>query len=200
MIKIKEAIVVEGKYDKIKLSEIFDTIIIKTDGFHIYKDKKTVDLLRKLAKTDGLIVLTDSDNAGLMIRNHLKNVLSGENVKHTFVPKVYGKEKRKVLPSKSGILGVEGIENDDILNAVLKVCTVLDENYIRNEKKEDFTRLSLFKMELYGKDKSSLYRKKLLNILNLPENMSVTMLLDVLNSLYSKNEIYEIVEKIKKEN
>ena len=166
MIKIKEAIVVEGKYDKIKLSEIFDTIIIKTDGFHIYKDKKTVDLLRKLAKTDGLIVLTDSDNAGLMIRNHLKNVLSGENVKHTFVPKVYGKEKRKVLPSKSGILGVEGIENDDILNAVLKVCTVLDENYIRNEKKEDFTRLSLFKMELYGKDKSSLYRKKLLNILN----------------------------------
>lgn len=197
MIKIKEAIVVEGKYDKIKLSEIFDTIIIKTDGFHIYKDKKTVDLLRKLAKTDGLIVLTDSDNAGLMIRNHLKNVLSGENVKHTFVPKVYGKEKRKVLPSKSGILGVEGIENDDILNAVLKVCTVLDENYIRNEKKEDFTRLSLFKMELYGKDKSSLYRKKLLNILNLPENMSVTMLLDVLNSLYSKNEIYEIVEKIK---
>ena len=196
MIKIKEAIIVEGKYDKIKISSLFDTVIIKTDGFGIYKDKKTIRLIKNLAEQRGVIVLTDSDNAGLMIRNHLKNVLSDKNIKHAFTPAVKGKEKRKAKPSKSGFLGVEGTENDAIKNAVLKIATVLGENEEKQEK-EEITRLDLYKMEIFGKDNSKTVRQKLLNYLSLPENMSVSMLLDVLNSFYTKEEILKILEKQK---
>lgn len=196
MIKIKEAIIVEGKYDKIKISSLFDTVIIKTDGFGIYKDKKTIKLIKNLAEQRGVIVLTDSDNAGLMIRNHLKNVLSDKNIKHAFTPAVRGKEKRKAKPSKSGFLGVEGTENDAIKNAVLKIATVLGENEEKQEK-EEITRLDLYKMEIFGKDNSKTVRQKLLNYLSLPENMSVSMLLDVLNSFYTKEEILKILEKQK---
>lgn len=196
MIKIKEAIIVEGKYDKIKISSLFDTVIIKTDGFGIYKDKKTIKLIKNLAEQRGVIVLTDSDNAGLMIRNHLKNVLSDKNIKHAFTPAVKGKEKRKVKASKSGFLGVEGTENDAIKNAVLKIATVLGENEEKQEK-EEITRLDLYKMEIFGKDNSKTVRQKLLNYLSLPENMSVSMLLDVLNSFYTKEEILKILEKLK---
>lgn len=196
MIKIKEAIIVEGKYDKIKISSLFDTVIIKTDGFGIYKDKKTIRLIKNLAEQRGVIVLTDSDNAGLMIRNHLKNVLSDKNIKHAFTPAVKGKEKRKAKPSKSGFLGVEGTENDFIKNAVLKIATVLGENEEKQEK-EEITRLDLYKMEIFGKDNSKTVRQKLLNYLSLPENMSVSMLLDVLNSFYTKEEILKILEKLK---
>ncbi len=196
MIKIKEAIIVEGKYDKIKISSLFDTVIIKTDGFGIYKDKKTIKLIKNLADSRGVIVLTDSDNAGLMIRNHLKNVLSDKNIKHAFTPAVKGKEKRKVKPSKSGFLGVEGTENDAIKNAVLKIATVLGENEEKQEK-EEITRLDLYKMEIFGKDNSKTVRQKLLNYLSLPENMSVSMLLDILNSFYTKEEILKILEKLK---
>lgn len=196
MIKIKEAIIVEGKYDKIKISSLFDTVIIKTDGFGIYKDKKTIKLIKNLAEQRGVIVLTDSDNAGLMIRNHLKNVLSDKNIKHAFTPAVKGKEKRKVKASKSGFLGVEGTENDAIKNAVLKIATVLGENEEKQEK-EEITRLDLYKMEIFGKDNSKTVRQMLLNYLSLPENMSVSMLLDVLNSFYTKEEILKILEKLK---
>ena len=196
MIKIKEAIIVEGKYDKIKISSLFDTVIIKTDGFGIYKDKKTINLIKNLADSRGVIVLTDSDNAGLMIRNHLKNVLSDKNVKHAFTPSVKGKEKRKDKPSKSGFLGVEGTENDAIKNAVLPLATVLGKETIKTEK-EVITRLDLYKMEVFGKDNSKIIRQKLLNHLSLPENMSVSMLLDVLNSFYSKEEIIKILENLK---
>ena len=195
MIKIKEALIVEGKYDKIKISSIFDTVIIKTDGFGIYKDKKTIDLIKKLADLRGVIVLTDSDNAGLMIRNYLKNVLSGKNVKHVFTPAVKGKEKRKAKPSKSGFLGVEGTESEAIKEAVMSCATLLGEDK-EILKKEGITRLDLYKMEIFGKNNSKIIRQMLLNYLSLPENMSVSMLLDVLNSLYMKEEILEILEKL----
>lgn len=200
MIKIKEALIVEGKYDKIKISQIFDTAIIKTDGFRIYKDKKTTDLIKKLAKNSGVIIITDSDNSGLMIRNYLKNVLGKEeNVKHAFVPAVRGKEKRKKAPSASGFLGVEGTEDKKIIDAVLSCgATILSENNEIYEKNEEITRLDLYKMGIYGKDESAVLRKKLLNELCLPENMSVTMLCDVLSTLLGKEKTEETIKNLNK--
>lgn len=197
--KIKEVIIVEGKYDKIKISQLFDTVIIKTDGFAIYKDKKTVDLIKKLADSRGVIILTDSDNSGLMIRNYLKNVLKDSNVKHAFVPTVKGKEKRKAIPSKQGLLGVEGIENEMIINAVLSCARLDDDNEFMSSKNNDnILRLDLYKMGLLGGENSAYLRKKLLNYLSLPENMSTSMFLDVLNTLYNKESIKEILLKLKK--
>ena len=196
MIKIKEALIVEGKYDKIKLSQIFDTVIIKTDGFRIYKDKKTIELIKKLADKSGVIILTDSDNSGLMIRNHLKNVLSDKNVKHAFTPAIKGKEKRKKTASKAGFLGVEGINDEEIIKTVLSCSESFCETDIIKEK-EKITRLDLYKIELFGKENSNIIRKKVLNELNLPENMSVSMLLDVLNGFYTKEYLENLVNNIK---
>lgn len=197
MIKIKEAIVVEGKYDKIKLSSIFDTIIIKTDGFHIYKDKKTIDLLKNLADTRGVIVLTDSDNSGLMIRNYLKNVLSDKNVKHVFTKTQKGKEKRKKTPSKAGLLGVEGIDSDELKNIILSCARLENEENEQVNKKEKITKTDLFKLGISGGENSSIIRKKILKELSLPENMSQNMMLDVLNCFYDKDFLEKIILKIK---
>ena len=120
MIKIKEAIVVEGNYDKIKLSGIVDTTIVVTDGFMIFKNKQLMKLLSTMADKNGIIIFTDSDRAGFQIRNHIKNVLKGKNVKHAYIPDIKGKEKRKDKPSKEGFLGVEGISDEIIIDALKK--------------------------------------------------------------------------------
>ena len=118
MLKIKEAIVVEGNYDKIKLSGIVDATIVVTDGFMIFKNKKLMNMLSSLADKNGIIIFTDSDRAGFQIRNYIKNVLKGKNVKHAYIPDVKGKEKRKDKPSKEGFLGVEGISDEIIIEAL----------------------------------------------------------------------------------
>lgn len=127
MLKIKEAIVVEGNYDKIKLSGIVDTVIVVTDGFMIFKNKSLLRMIGTLADKRGVIIFTDSDRAGFQIRNYIKNSLSGKNIKHAYIPDVKGKEKRKDKPSKEGFLGVEGIDDDIIINAIKNAACVEDE-------------------------------------------------------------------------
>lgn len=192
MIKIKEAIVVEGTYDKIKLSNIFDTLIVTTDGFDIFKNQSKVSLIKKLAQKDGIIILTDSDRAGFVIRNYVKNFCKNGFVKHAYIPEVEGKEKRKSTPSKEGFLGVEGIDDDVIIKAVEKCATE------KNENKRLITKTDLFMDGLSGGENSFKYRKMLTKELDLPKRISANMLLDVLNSLFTYEEYKEKIAKVKK--
>lgn len=182
MVKIREAIVVEGRYDKNTLSQIVDAPILETSGFGIMKDKSQLNLLRRVAATRGLIVFTDSDGAGFVIRNFLKGAIPAENLKHAYIPDVYGKERRKSTPGKEGKLGVEGMTPEVIIEALRKAgATIEGENTthtIGNITKQDLMELGLSG----GKD-SSEKRKKLLKRLQLPEHMSSNAMLQALNLL-----------------
>ncbi|MBE7053051.1 MAG: DUF4093 domain-containing protein [Ruminococcaceae bacterium] len=191
MQKIKEAIIVEGTYDKIKLSQLFDTAIVTTDGFGIYKNIAKVNLIKKLAEKDGIIILTDSDSAGFQIRNYIKNFVKKGIVKHAYIPDIEGKEKRKTKPSKEGFLGVEGINDAIILEAVEK-CSVQ-----RCDDAKKITKADLFKDGLSGNEESKKMRMYLTKNLELPKRMSANMLLDVLNSLYTYDEYKEIISKMR---
>ena len=198
MVKIQEAIVVEGRYDKNTLSQIVDAPIFQTDGFHIHKDKEMLQLLRTVAEKRGLIVLTDSDGAGFVIRNFLKSCIPTQQLKHAYIPDVYGKERRKTAPGKEGKLGVEGMPPEVILeslrNAGATICG--DTEQVAGEiTKADFVELGLSG----GKD-SSAYRKKLLKELKLPEHMSSNAMLQALNVLYSKEELKQILRQLEKQN
>lgn len=182
---IKEIIVVEGKYDKIKLDSILDgAVVIATNGFRIFKDKEKTALLRKYAKERGVVVLTDSDAAGFLIRNHLKKILGSDNIKNAYIPEIKGKEKRKNVPSKEGLLGVEGISKDIILDALEKVgCGFEQKSEIK-----PVTKLDLFNDGYVGKPDSSERRIQLLKKLGLPEKLSVNALLDALNTFVGYDE------------
>lgn len=198
MYKIKEAIVVEGKYDKNKLAQIVDAAIFETSGFGLFKDAEKRALLKKIAATRGIIVLTDSDSAGFVIRNHLRGILPKENVIHAYIPQIAGKEKRKSSPSKEGILGVEGIDNDIIIDALKRAgATFIDgiktENYSRKVTKTDF-----FEDGLSGSDYSSKLRKRLLKELAFPEYMTANALLEAINILLTYDEYKKLVDKMKK--
>lgn len=184
--KIKETIVVEGKYDKIRLSSLFDANIIQTDGFMIFKNKEMIRLLSRLADETGLIILTDSDSAGFKIRNYIKSCLSGKNVKHAFIPSLSGKEKRKEKPGKEGLLGVEGMRDEQLLKALLDV------GYETTKEKEKITKSDFFVMGLSGQGNSKELREKLADYLALPRRLSSNMLLDVINSLYTKEKFIEL--------
>lgn len=194
MLKIKEAIVVEGNYDKIKLSNIVDTTIVVTDGFMIFKNKPLLNLISKLADTNGVIILTDSDRAGFQIRNYIKNSLSGKNIKHAYIPDVYGKEKRKDKPSKEGFLGVEGI-SDDIIIEALKNATV-SEDVSLNEKL--ITKSDLLNDGFLGMENSYDIRCEFLKFLHLPKRMSSNMMLQSLNNIYGYDEYKNLVQKFYK--
>ena len=194
MLKLKEAIVVEGTYDKIKLSQLVDTMIVATDGFDIYKNKKKAALIITLAQKRGIIILTDSDRAGFQIRNYVKNIASEGTVKHAYIPDVAGKEKRKDKPSKEGFLGVEGIKDDVLLDALKKSGCTPDMHEGRRVSKSD-----LFAAGLSGTHKSSALRKKLVQTLGLPARVSSNMLLDVINSLYTYEEYQTLVNNLHKE-
>jgi len=191
MLKIKEAIVVEGNYDKIKLSQLVDTTIIVTDGFMIFKNKSMLNMIGALADKQGVIVFTDSDRAGFQIRNHIKNSLSGKNIKHAYIPDIKGKEKRKEKPSKEGFLGVEGISDQIILDALKDSITLIDE---KNERK--ITKSDLCIMGFSGCADSHQKRTQLLKHLHLPARLSTNAMLDVLNSLYGYDEFIRIINKI----
>ena len=183
---IKETIIVEGKYDKIRLSSLINANIIQTDGFMIFKNKEMMQLLSRLADETGLIILTDSDSAGFKIRNYIKSCLAGKNVKHAFIPSVSGKEKRKVNPGKEGLLGVEGMRDEQLLKALSDIC------YETFENKEKITKSDFFAMGLSGGNESKMMREKLAEHLALPRRLSANMLLDVINSLYTKEKFLEL--------
>ena len=192
MIKVKEAIICEGKYDKIRLSGIFDTVIITTDGFGIFKDPEKKALIRLLAENCGLILLTDSDSAGQMIRKYLEKLVPRDRVKNLYLPKIKGKEKRKSSPSAAGLLGVEGTDNEIIL-AAAKRAGILSE--ITDVPKKKITKTDLFNLGLSGGVGSKEKRKSLLSYLKLPTILTANSLLDVINSFYSYEEFLSEVRK-----
>ena len=185
-------IIVEGKYDKITLSNVVDTLIISTDGFRIFKNKEMCDLIRTLSQKDGIIVMTDSDSAGNVIRNHIKNIASSGKIINIYVPQLKGKEKRKSAPSKEGFLGVEGISKE-ILLETFKKYGIMGEQVEADIRK--ITKTDLFELGLSGGENSTLYREKMLLKLNLPKNLSSKAMLDVLNVLFTYEEFITFVEK-----
>lgn len=196
MIKIKEAIIVEGKYDKIKLSSIIDAPIIETNGFRIFKDREKCALIRTLAKKRGIIILTDSDSAGFVIRNHIKGIIKGGKVINAYIPEIIGKEKRKSEKSKEGLLGVEGVQDEFILNA-LKKCgaTLINEGSQPNEEKI-ITKIDLYNLGLTGKIDSAQLRQNLLAKLDLPRYITTNSLLEILNCLMDLSELEYIVNNL----
>lgn len=191
MIKISQAIVVEGRYDKNTLSQIVDAPIFETSGFHIMKDKATQALLRRVAIERGLIVFTDSDGGGFVIRNFLKQIIPAQYLFHAYIPDIYGKEKRKSAPGKEGKLGLEGMSREVILNA-LENCGA---NFHPNEK-QPITKQHLFALGLSGQANSSILRKQLLKKLELPEHMSANAMLQALDVLYSPEELADILKEL----
>lgn len=189
MIHTDRAIVVEGKYDKIKLGGLIDGVIICTGGFRIYKDKEMQQMLRALAKKQGLAVLTDSDAAGFQIRSFLRSICGKENIVDVYIPDLYGKEKRKQHPSKEGKLGVEGIPEETLLAALEKAGIGVREV---QERADPITKLDLFELGLSGGAQSALRRAKLMKRLGLPEHLSANALVTVLASLYSREELYQL--------
>lgn len=185
-IHINQPIIVEGKYDKIKLESLVDGLIITTDGFRIYKDKEKLSLIRAFAMNGGVIVLTDSDGAGFQIRNHLKSCIGNGKITNIYIPDIFGKEKRKEKPSKEGKLGVEGIDAEILRKAFLEAGVLSD-----SEPKEPWlTKADLLDDGLTGGENSTLLRKKLAAELSLPEHIRVNALIEVLNRLYDR-ECYE---------
>ena len=194
MIKVKQAVIVEGKYDKIKLSSIIDGLIITTDGFSIFKDKEKTALIRRLAENQGIIILTDSDSAGFKIRNYIRGCTQKGKITNIYIPDIFGKEKRKVVPSKEGKLGVEGI-SADILKDTFEKAGIVSEN-TEKSRRDEITRIMLYDDMLMGREGSEAKRKKLLKKLSLPDILSVTCLLEVLISLYSLDEYNNALKEI----
>ncbi len=196
MIKIKEAIICEGKYDKIRLSGLFDTVIITTDGFGIFKDPEKKALIKLLAERRGLVLLTDSDSAGQMIRKYLEQLVPKDRVKNLYLPEIQGKEKRKTSPSAAGLLGVEGTDNEIILAAAERAGIFSE---ITETQRKKLSKTDLFNLGLSGGEGSKEKRKSLLAYLKLPTVLTANSLLDVLNSLYSYEEFLSEVEKWNRE-
>lgn len=195
MVKIKEAIVVEGRYDKNTLSQIVNAPILQTNGFGIMHDKEMLDLLRAIAQKRGLIIFTDSDGAGFVIRNYLKGAISGEYLKHAYIPDVYGKERRKVAPGKEGKVGVEGMDPEIIINSLRRAGATLEgEN--QPAKDNQITKQDMCAMGLSGGPNSKKLRLALMKRLELPEHLSSNGLLQALNLLYTKAEITNIVDTL----
>ena len=195
MIKIDRPVIVEGKYDVVKLSNIIDGLIIKTDGFGIFNDKEKQALLRRLAAEKGIIVLTDSDSAGFLIRNFIKQTVSGDRITHVYIPDVFGKEKRKSEASKEGKLGVEGVNEQIILEAFRK-AGVGAEKKTDNELVREITNIDLYEWGLSGGADSKAKRKALLKALSLPERMSSSSMVKVLNCFVTYEEFTEKVKEL----
>lgn len=196
MVKIKEAILVEGRYDKNTLSQIVDAPIFETAGFGIFKDKKQMGLLRQVAQKRGLIVFTDSDGAGFVIRNHVKSAIPGKFLKHAYIPDIYGKERRKAAPGKEGKLGVEGMRPEILLDALKKAGATMEGEEASHC--HAITKQDMMELGLSGGANAAQLRKKLLQKLDLPEHMSANALLQALNLLYTAEELGDIVKKLEK--
>lgn len=189
--KLSQAIIVEGKYDKIRLANIYDTIIIATDGFAIFNDKTKQKYIRKLACSCGIIILTDSDGAGFVIRNFIRNICAGGKVYNAYIPDVIGKEKRKTAPSKENKLGVEGID-DGIIREAISHLSLSDDNV----RQGDISMSDLYELGFIGSPNSSLLRKELAKNIDLPEHISSKSLLEILNLMSTLDELKQLISHI----
>ena len=188
MHKIREVILVEGRYDKNTLRQAVDAVVLETSGFGIFRDTQKQKLLRSLAEKRGLIVLTDSDGAGFVIRNYIKGIVEPDLVKHAYIPDIYGKERRKTAPSKEGKLGVEGMRPEVLLEALRRAGATIDGEGEAAEKA--ITKADLYARGLCGGVGSADRRARLMRALDLPEHLSTNALLDVLNVLMSREAFY----------
>lgn len=192
MIKLSQPIIVEGKYDKIALENVVEALIIPTNGFSVFKNREQREMIRTLARRYGVIVMTDSDNAGNMIRAYVKKIVGESNIINVYVPQIKGKEKRKTKSGKEGLLGVEGM-TPEILVAALERSGVTGREVADNSKK--ITKLDLFELGLSGGENSAEKRKELLNFLSLPTNLSPNAMLDILNAIMTYDEFCEVTNK-----
>ena len=197
MVKIKEAILVEGRYDKNTLSQILDTTILETSGFGIFKDKQQMNLLRRVAEKRGLIVFTDADGAGFVIRNHIKSAIPGQYLKHAYTPDIMGKERRKAKAGKEGKLGVEGMKPDVILEALRRAGATIEGEQVLSANA--ITKQDLMDLGLSGGPDAGARRLALLKKIKLPERMSANAMLQALNLLYTLEELTTIVETLESE-
>lgn len=195
MISVKEIIVVEGRYDRNTLSQVFDAVIVETSGFGVFNDREKLALLRRLAEARGLVVLTDSDGAGFVIRNFLKGAIDPALVKQAYIPDIAGRERRKRAPSKEGKLGVEGMKPEVLIEALRRAgATLGGEEPAR--RAGGITKATLYELGLSGGPGSAEKRRALLKELDLPEKLSANALLDVLNALYTEAELREITGSV----
>ena len=194
MVKIKEAIVVEGRYDKNTLSQVLDATILETSGFGIFKDKQQMALLRRVAEKRGLIVFTDSDGAGFVIRNHIKSAIPGKYLKHAYIPDIMGKERRKSAPGKEGKLGVEGMKREVILEALRRAGATIEGEEAPVTR--SITKQDLMALGLSGGADASAKRLALLKKCSLPEHMSANAMLQALNLLYTLEELEALTKDI----
>ena len=198
MIKIKEAIVVEGRYDKNTLSQIVDCPIFETSGFGIFKNREQMDILRRVAKKRGLIVLTDSDGAGFVIRNHLKSAIETQYLKHAYIPDIYGKERRKAAPGKEGKLGVEGMKPDVIVEVLRRAGATFAESE-GEQSTSPITKADLMDLGLYGPGSND-RRARLIRKLGFPEKMSTNAFLQAVELLYSTEELNVLIQMLEIDN
>ena len=194
MIKIREAIVVEGRYDKNTLSQIVDAPILETSGFGVFKNKQQLAFLRRVAHERGLIVFTDPDGAGFVIRNHLKSAIEPQYLKHAYIPDIYGKEHRKKTAGKEGKLGVEGMRPEVIVEALRRAGATIEGEEAAST--QQITKQDLVELGLSGGKDSSQKRMELLKKLDLPEHMSANAMLQALNLLYDLDTLRIFLEKL----
>ncbi len=195
MIRIREAIAVEGRYDRAALANVVDTVIVDTAGFGVFSDREKLELLRRLAEKRGLVILTDSDGGGFLIRNFLRGAIDPKLVKHAYIPDVPGKERRKKSPSKEGLLGVEGM-SPAMLERALRAAgvTVLDEDTAgAGESAPPITKAEMYGLGLAGRPDSAKRRAAVKKALDLPEKLTANALLDMLNALSSREELERII-------
>lgn len=196
MIKIKQAVIVEGKYDKIKLSGIIDAPIIQTDGFGIFKDKELQLMIRKLAEKRGILVLTDSDSAGFKIRSFIGSTVDQKNIKHAYIPDIFGKESRKTEPSKEGKIGVEGVSEEIIMQALANAGVLCEST---PEPERPITKLDLYELGFTGGVESSKKRAALLKFYSFPARLSANSLIKILNCVTTYDRFIEDIKEIEKE-
>ena len=199
MYRIKEAVIVEGRYDLMKLKSFLDTEIFETSGFRIYNDAQKRNLIKKIADISGIVILTDSDASGFQIRNYIKSFVPQEKIKNAYIPNVKGKERRKDKPSKEGYLGVEGLDENVIISSLKTAgVTFLDESTDMGSFGK-ISKKDLYLLGLSGKNNSSKIRKRLLESLGLPIYLSTNALLSVLNIMFTREELPEYLNSLNKE-
>lgn len=194
MIHIKQTVIVEGKYDKIKLASLIDAVIIETNGFSIFNDREKLELIRKLADKNGVLIITDSDAAGFKIRHYLNGALPKDKVKHAYIPDIFGKEPRKSAPSKEGKLGVEGIPAEIVMKSLERAGVLFEEN--KEPPRRLITKADFVEDGLSGGKDSAARRRKLLELLGLPSRLSANGLLQVINAMMTYDEYKEAVRKL----
>lgn len=198
MIRIRQAVIVEGKYDQIRLSSLVDTVILTTEGFGVFKDKEKQKLLRRLAYERGLVVLTDSDSAGFVIRSFLNGIVEPQYITNVYIPDVFGKAKRKAAPSKEGKLGVEGMRTEQLLEAFRKAGVTAETGDAPHERRE-VTKTDLYEDGLSGGQDSARKRRRLLRALDFPERMSANAMLKLINTCMTYAEYKAAVERLAEE-